>query len=83
MTRITLIRATSECIAARTELNIVLEHYCARKRIAEKQVRKQLRIAEKQVRNTTVFDNYLLKSKSAQTVHDLMSQDVDEEIAAK
>ena len=33
--------------------------------------------------NTTVFDNYLLKSKSAQTVHDLMSQDVDEEIAAK
>ena len=53
------------------------------KRIAEKQVRKQLRIAEKQVRNTTVFDNYLLKSKSAQTVHDLMSQDVDEEIAAK
>ena len=52
-------------------------------RIAEKQVRKQLRIAEKQVQNTTVFDNYLLKSKSAQTVHDLMSQDVDEEIAAK
>ena len=50
---------------------------------AEKQVRKQLRIAEKQVRNTTVFDNYLLKSKSAQTVHDLMSQDVDKEIAAK
>ena len=33
--------------------------------------------------NTTVFDNYLLKSKSAQTVHDLMSQDVDKEIAAK